>query len=314
MGLFFPVKVAQLSFFFYICNVKSENQYLHCRNFKRKVLPASITMFLPENIDLAYSEKYNLSIRLSPGGFSFCIYCPSDPAIFHFQETGLGGKLSYVDNIKKLIFDLGFFSQAFRQVSVTVVSPFYTLIPDIYFEKRRTEEIFRCNFQDTSGVILTDTSSGKEFRTLFNVDEEVHSFLSRNLWNPTFHHHSSLLTNLFKSYSGEENEKYCFADFHDKYVTIVCYSGNKLLSTNTFQATDPHDATYFIASVWEKLAFDQSADRLCLSGDIDSQRTTVDLLRRLIRRVEQVKLNPKVILTEERKNSLPTDMLAGLCV
>lgn len=272
-------------------------------------------MFLPENIDLAYSERYNLSIRLSPNGFSFCIYCPEDPTIFHFQETGIGIKLSYIDNIKKLIFDLGFFSQTFNQVTVTVVSPFYTLVPEIYFDKKRVEEIFRFNFHDTNGIILTDTTPDSEFRTLFNVDEELHSFLSRNLWNPTFHHHSSLLTHLFKSHKDEEKGRCCcFTDFHDKYVTIVCFSGDKLLSTNTFQATDPHNATYFIASVWEKLAFDQSSDRLILSGDLDSQSATVDLLRKLIRRVEQVELNPKVILTEVQRRMLPTDILAALCV
>ena len=271
-------------------------------------------MFLPENIDLAYSERYNLSIRLSPNGFSFSISCPGDSSIFHCQETGLGGKLSYSDNIKKLIFDLGFFSHAFNQVRVTIVFPFYTLIPDAYFEKKRMEEIFRFNFHDTTGIILTDTIPDSTLKTIFNMDEEVHSFLSRSLWNPTFQHHSSILTYLFRSYGNNGSGKCCFVDFHDKYVTIICFSGNKLLSTNTFLAIDPHDATYFIASIWEKLNFDQSMDRLFLSGEIQSQNTTVDLLRKLIRKMELIELNPRVILTEEQKKILPTDILAALCV
>ncbi|MDR2816907.1 MAG: DUF3822 family protein [Proteiniphilum sp.] len=271
-------------------------------------------MFLPENIDLAYSEKYNLSIRLSPDGFSFCIYCPEDPAIFHFQKTCLGSKLSYVDNIKKLIFDLGFFSQAFNQVTVTIASPFYTLVPSAFLEKKRIEKAFRFNFHDTTGIILSDTASDNDLQTIFNVDEEVYSFLSRNLWNPTFHHHSSRLTDLFKTYRGDENGKCCFADFHDKYVTTICFGENKLLSTNTFQAIDPYDATYFIASVWEKLAFDQSKDRLFFSGDVDTQSATIDLLKKLIRHTERIELNPGVMLTDEQKRTLPTDILAALCV
>ncbi|WP_294080198.1 DUF3822 family protein [Proteiniphilum sp. UBA5384] len=271
-------------------------------------------MFLPENIDLAYSERYNLSIRLSPNGFSFYIYCPGDPTIFHFQETELSGKLSYIDNIKKLIFDLGFLSQAFNRVKVTVVSPFYTLVPKIYFDKKRIEEIFRFNFHNTEGIVLTDRVADNELQIIFNLDEEVHAFLARSLCNPTFHHHNSLLTALFRSYIGEESGKYCFTDFHDRYVTIVCYAGHKLISTNTFPATDPHDATYFIASIWEKSGFDQSTDKLYLSGDIDSQQTSVELLRKLIRHIGQPELNPKVMLTDEQKKSLPTDILAGLCV
>lgn len=207
-------------------------------------------MFLPENIDLAYSERYNLSIRLSPNGFSFCISCPDDPTIFHFQETGLGIKLTYFDNIKKMVFDLGFFSQSFNQVKVTVVSPYYTIVPCVFFEKKRIEEIFRFNFHDSNGLVLSDYIQGRELMTLFNIDEEVYSFLSRSLWNPSYQHHSSLLTQLFKSCGGIDDGKSCFADFHDKYVTIICFSGGKLLSSNTFLATDPHDTTYFIASVW----------------------------------------------------------------
>lgn len=271
-------------------------------------------MFLPENIDLAYSEKYNLSIRLSPNGFSFCIYCPEDPTIFHFQKTCLGSKLSYVANIKKMIFDFGFFSQAFNRVTVTIVSSFYTLVPEPFFEKNRSEALFRFNFHQSTGLVLTDTDPGGEFRTLFNIDEEVHSFLSRNLWNPVFHHHCSRLIRLFKSFRSDENGQCCFADFHDNLVTIICFSGNRLLSANTFQATNPHDAAYFIASVWEKLAFDQSSDTLFFSGDADSSRITMDLLGKLIRKIAPVALNPKVIMTEELKNTLPTDILAGLCV
>lgn len=271
-------------------------------------------MFLPENIDLAYSERYNLSIRLSPNGFSFCISCPGDPAIFHFQETGLSVKLSYAENIKKLIFDFGFFTQPFNQVTVTVVSPYYTLVPGFYFEKQHSEEIFRFNFHEAKGVILSERTEENNLRTLFNMDEEVHSFLSRNLWNPVFHHHSSLLTHLFISQRKDDAGKCCFADFHDKYVTIACFSEKQLLSANTFRATDPHDATYFIASVWEKLSFDQSKDMLCLSGDINTHKTTVDMLRKLIKRVEYMKLNPEVILTEEQNSTLPSDILATLCV
>lgn len=271
-------------------------------------------MFLPENIDLAYSERYNLSIRLLPNGFSFCIYCPGDPTIFHFQETGLSAKLSYIDNIKKLIFDFGFFSQAFNQIRVIVVSPFHTLVPEAYFEKKRVEELFRFNFHEAKGIVLTDNTPGNDLQTLFNIDEEVYSFLSRNLWNPAFHHHSSLLTQLFMYQRDDETGKCCFADFHDNYVTIISFSGKQLLSINTFQAIDPYEAIYFIASVWEKLGFDQSRDRLILSGDTDSQRATVDMLRKLIRQVEYLELSPKVILTEKQKSTLPTDILAGLCV
>ncbi|MBK5194865.1 MAG: DUF3822 family protein [Proteiniphilum sp.] len=271
-------------------------------------------MFLPENIDLAHSEEYNLSIRLAPDGFSFSIHAPADPSIFHFQGTALGNKLSYIDHIKKLIFDLGFFSQPFNKSSVTVVSPYYTLVPDIYLDKGELKDLFRFNFHEEEGVVLNDASPGRAYHVVFNLDEEVHSFLSRNLWNPSFHHHTSSLLQLFESYKREEGCKSCFVDFHDKSATIICFSDQELLSANTFSVVNPHDTTYFIASVWEKLEFNQTTDRLYLSGNVDSQKAVTDILKKLIRHVEDVALNPAVLLTEEQKRTLPTDILAALCV
>ena len=58
-------------------------------------------MFLPENIDLAQSEKYTLSIRLMPDGFSFCIFSPADKSVFHYQEKTFSKNLSLIENIEK---------------------------------------------------------------------------------------------------------------------------------------------------------------------------------------------------------------------
>lgn len=94
-------------------------------------------MFLPENIDLAQSEKYILSIRLTPDGFSFCIFSSFDKSVFHFQETNFSKNLSLIENIKKTFFEVNFFSQPFQKALVTIVSPRYTTVPDAYFEKKR---------------------------------------------------------------------------------------------------------------------------------------------------------------------------------
>lgn len=270
-------------------------------------------MFLPENIDLAHSERYHLSIRLSPDGFLFSIHCPEDPSVFHFQQTGMGNKLSYVENIKKVIFDMGFFSQTFRQVNVTMVSPTYTFVPNEFYDRRQSQNLFDFNFHNAEGIVLSDFSPEQNVHILFNIDEELHAFLSRNLWNPSFRHHTSLLTRLYDTLSNEASGRNCFVDFHDGFVTLIGFEGRQLLSVNTFQASNPDDSAFFIASVWEKLSFDQSADHLLLSGNYLSQQSTVDLLRKLIRNVEVVQTHPKVILSKEEKQLLPTDIIAGLC-
>ena len=277
-------------------------------------LPASGSMFLPENIDLGHSDEYNLSIRLTPNGFSFYIYSPADPSIFHFQETSLGSKLSYLDHIKKVIFDLGFFSQVFNKTTVTTVSDRYTLVPDAFFDLKKVDELFRFNFHNPQGVVLSESSSTGSWHVLFHIQEEMHAFLLRNLWNPVFCHQVTPLLQLFEKEQQGVSTRSCFVDFHDNFATVICFAGDQLLSANTIPCLNPHDTTYFIASIWEKLHFSQTNDRLCLSGRVDREKAVIDILKKLIRRVEYIDLRPKVMLTETQRDSLPTDIQAVLCV
>ena len=279
-------------------------------------------MFLPENIDLANSEKYNLSIRLAPNGFSFCIYTYTDTPVFFFQETSLGNKLSYVESIKKIVFDLGFFSNSFNKSSVIVVSPYYTLIPDKFFDSKNIKDIFDFNFHNQAGVVLSEKSLNGEFHVLFNMNEELHSFLSRHLFNPTIHHHSTSLIqsfinlkfDLLNDITDNSNKKDCFLDFNNDYITVVCLSDNQLLTANTFAETNFNNISYYVMGIWEKLGFDQNTDNLYISGKSDTKVCVVNELRNVIRNIEYIELKPGITLTDVQIANVPTDLIATLCV
>jgi hypothetical protein len=257
-------------------------------------------MFLPENIDLAHSEKYNLSIRLASNGFSFCIDCPSDPSVFHFQETSLGNKLSYVESVKKLIFDFGFFSQPFKETMVTIVSPFYTPVPDLFFDKKRMKDLFEFNFHEIADTVLSNPSEKGDYHIVFSMDGVLHSFLSRHLWNPKFQHQVTPLLTLFGNYQSDRERNRCFVEFGDKNITIITFSAeNKLLSANTFPITGAHDVSYFVAGVWEKLSFDQSEDMLYFSGNFEWYESGI--LKKLIKNLEDIELSSRILLDVKRK-------------
>lgn len=271
-------------------------------------------MFLPENIDLAFSEKYTLSIRLLPGGFSFSIHCPTDRNVFYHKETAFGSKTSYADNIKKLIFDYGFFTQQFGETRVSVVSHRYTLVPEEFFHRKQADELFRFNVMDNdSGVILNEAIPKDHCHVVFDVDDEVHSFLSRNLWNPFFSHHIGYLVSFFSMHDSDRDGKRCYANFHDNLLDICCFQGKQLLSANTYKTSERYDALYFITGVWDKLPLDQAKDTLYVTGNTVNRKETVDTLRKLIRRVENVSYPVKTTVSEPEKATVPTDIMIQLC-
>lgn len=271
-------------------------------------------MFLPENIDLAHSEEYNLSIRLAPDGFSFVIHSSNDPSVFHHQGTPLGNRLSPYDHIKKVIFDLGFFSQPFKRTSVTLVTPRFTLVPEDFYDRKKIKELYLFNiYPEENESVLTDNFREGFCHILYGMDEELHSFLSRNLWNPHFVHHSRPLMQHFRKRAATLEKKCCFVDFHDRSMTIIAFSGETLLSANSYPALNNHDTTFFIASVWEKLNLNQSADILFLTGDLASHKPSVEILNKLIRNVERLEITPPINADQEFLKRLPTDLLVTLC-
>jgi len=65
-----------------------------------------------------------------------------------------------------------------------------------------------------------------------------------------------------------------------------------LLTANMFPATHPQDTLYYITNTWEKLGFDQSADTLLLSGNLDAHTGVIDEFSKFIAKVEQTELHP----------------------
>lgn len=270
-------------------------------------------MFLPENIDFNFSEKYILSIRLLPGGFSFSVFCPSDPNIFYHKETSFTNKLSYLDNIKKLIFDFSFFSQVFKETRVSIVSTEYILVPDLYFDGKYLKDLFSFNFIDYKGVLKSNLLPESKSHIIFNIDEELHSFLSRSLCNPVFIHQAQSLVPFCIKHKTDTHGKRCFINFNNEFIDIICCDGESILTANTYQINAKFDALYFITGIWEKLPLDQSEDLLCITGFIDDNKETIDTLRKLIKNIEIVPLYTKTVVPDDVKSNVPTDIILQLC-
>ena len=269
-------------------------------------------MFLPENIDLAQSDKYTLSIRLMPDGFSFCIFSPADKSVFHYQEKTFSKNLSLIENIEKTFFEVNFFSQPFQKALVTIVSPRYTIVPDVYYERKKAKDLFAFNIHGESGKVLSNYISESSCHILFDLDKKVYSFLCRNLWNPSFFSYKALLLPFFTNYQAVDERKRCFVDFHDEMVSVACFMGTKLLSSNTYPDRDKYDALFNIVNVWEKQFLDQNSDLLILSGNFPDNKESIDTLKRLIKHVEELNLD-----TPGNYNYVPTDILLAqhlLCV
>lgn len=271
-------------------------------------------MFLPKNIDFTHVEKYILSIRLTPDGFSFCIHCPTNPNIFYYKHTQLGGNnLSYIENVKKLIFDYNFFTYSFLRTNIIVVSDNYTLVPERFFDNAEAETLLSFNIHDISAdKVLVNNILDKDIRLLFSIKKELYGFLTRNVWNPQFIHHIALMTPFLEKKSGAEKTNKCCVNFiGNELVDIYYFSHDQIMSAKTHHVANGTDAAYYIASTLEALNFKQSTDKLLLTGSINHFMETIYVMKRLIRNIVEIEYDANTKIPEEIE--IPTDILAILC-
>lgn len=270
-------------------------------------------MFLPENIDLAKARKYKLSIRQTSNGFSFYIYSITDKNVFHYQNVKYGNHLSVFENIKKTFFEVNFFTHQFNKLNVINVTQDYTIVPNPFFEDNKIKEIFKFNIFREEGKVLSCYLESQDCHIIYDMDKDLHSFYIRTLCNPVFKNSVCILIPFFAKYQAENDSKRCFVDFHDEFVTVICFQKDKLLSANTFLNDEKENTQYYIINVIEKIEFNQKTDLLFLSGDLKNNKETIEILQTLIENTNPVEIKPEIVISDEEKKELPTDILISLC-
>lgn len=270
-------------------------------------------MILPHNIDLAQSQKYNLSIRLTPNGFSFFIFSPKNKTAFFYKDVEINNTFTYIENIKRIFFEVNLFTQPYKKTYITVVSPKYTTVPNRFYDKSKQKELFEFNFNDNSGELFSTYLESHKIHLLYDIDKEIYSFLFRNLWNPAVENFVTYLFEAFVDYQTEKFKKRCFVDFHDNMATIICFNNKDLLMAKTFSAENQYEDIYNIINIWEKLKLNQNQDALFLSGNTDAYKYSTSTLKQLIKNVSAPNIFKKPEQTSENNNYLPTDILSQIC-
>lgn len=266
-------------------------------------------MFLPESIDLGHSEKYVLSIRIKPSGFMFSITDPDSRRNYCLRETTFSGDGNMLENVQRIIFELGFLTQEYKQTNVVIVSKDYDLVPASYFDRKKKEHLFNYTHFDKSDYILSGLINTQDVIMLYAVGEDLHHFLSRNLWNPVFFHHANLLIDLFGEKSKiKANKSKMYLNFHDDLMDVFCFSGTRLVHSLTYENESPDNQAYYILKLWERFGFDQMQDYIYMAGRNDAQ--VMARLQLYISNIERIDPPGEIYLWNEDAQKAPLDLLA----
>lgn len=265
-------------------------------------------MFLPESIDLGHSEKYVLSIRIKPNGFMFSIADPDNRKNYCLRETTFSDDGNLLENVQRVVFELSFLTQEYKQTNVVIVSGDYDLIPASYFDRKKKEYLFNYTHFDKSDYILSGLIDMQDVIMLYTIGEDLHHFLSRNLWNPVFFHHANLLIDLFSGKSKMKvSRSKMYLNFHDDLMDVFCFSGTRLVHSLTYEGESADNQAYYVLKLWERFGFDQMQDYIYIAGRDDAP--VMSRLQLYISNIERVDPLSEIYLWNEDAQRAPLDLL-----
>ena len=217
---------------------------------------------VPDILTAGNSEKYKVSIRLSPGGLSFAGINPSDKGSFFYTETTIDRSIRYMQAIKDVFFANPFFSYTYEQIYVVCANRQYTLVPETIFDE--TQKVMSFVFSAPEEKTLHERLDELESEILFYIQPDVYEFFSRSLLRPKFTHSITLLLNTWRKQNLTAFPRQLYVALREDMMDVACFNKGAILFINSFHVDDPDDILYYIMYVWKQTGLDQQNDNLVL--------------------------------------------------
>jgi hypothetical protein len=237
-----------------------------------------VSLHVPDILTAGNSEKYTVSIRLSPDGLSFTGINPLDKDSFFYEEIKIDQTKRYIQAIKDLFFAHPFFSFTYKQVFVVCANRQYTFVPETVFVEKQKDAIMAFVFSAPDEKTLHAHLDELESEILFNIQPDVYEFFSRSLLRPTFTHSITHLLNQWRRQNLISFPKQLFVALHEDIIDVACFDKGTLLFINSFHFDDPDDILYYIMYVWKQTGLDQQNDVLVLYANpriVQTMKTTL---------------------------------------
>ena len=247
-----------------------------------------MNLCVPDILTTDNSEKYMVSIRLWPDGFSFAGHIPSEKDSLFYSETKIDNTKPYIQVIKDIFFAHPFFSYAYKQTYIICANRQYTLLPENIFLEQQKEQLMSFVFMSPEDKILHESLDEFDSKILFGIQPKVYDFFSRMLINPIFTHAITTQLMQWKYRSRTTYPKQLYVALHEDTMDAACFYRESLLFVNSFQVDDTADILYYILYVWKQMDLDQQKDQLIMFANTDTYQNLKDQLQTYLMQIEYV--------------------------
>ena len=239
------------------------------------------------------SPNYHLSFLFTyPNIFSFCVINKDDNKFLSFCKYDFS---NYNDEIKSNL--LGVFESdellknSFNSVSLNFTSRFNTLIPIMFFSRKKKENyanIFLKHSDDVKGEKINyDFINPLDVVNLYSYFPQLTDTI-KNIYSSKIsirHNITFFIINCFK-YHQDSREKAIYINVNKKYFDALVINNEKLFLCNTFSYKTAKDFLYYILLVFKNVKLSTKTHKVILFGNIDNNSPLFKMLYDYIKNIK----------------------------
>ncbi len=227
---------------------------------------------------------YSLS-EISTGKILAVRELPDLPENFYFDD----------DYLKSLFEENGLFNNKIEEVSLAILSPDFSLVPEKLYKESIKLELFAgvsIRQYEKEYEIVKNHINELESYNLFLVPKQLKKFLDSHYKTVTYHHATDIFLSKYDFIDSYDNT--LMVNLNDKYLQTAIFKGGNFTQTNVYSAKTKEDVLYYIVANLSNSAIPMNKANVVLSGRIEEDSSVYNLLYEHIKNISFVKGIPRL--------------------
>jgi hypothetical protein len=220
-----------------------------------------------ETLDINSTENYELSLQVSPDGFSFCLLDTIRNKFvlirsFEPEEN----KYFKTDKVNEILSKDDFLTRRYRKVNLVMPAPKFTIIPAPLFDPAKKDEYFTFNHLTCDGnIIISNKLNDPDSFLVFSVSKPIVDLLHSYHPGVLPYHQAKPLLNHISNSRKSVNGNYIHIHVEREFFNLIIFDHNLMRFCNSFKYRNITDILYFALNVFRNLGIKQE-ETIHLSG------------------------------------------------
>jgi hypothetical protein len=208
-----------------------------------------------ETLDINSTENYELSVQVSTDNLSFCILDTLRNKFVLLRSYEPVDKSKYESNtIREIINKDDFLIRRYKKVSLTAISPKFTLVPASLYDESKKDVYFAFNqVPSEEETILTSKLPNPDSLVIYSFPAGIADILKTAFPGNIFMHHLKPLFNFISFSQRSFLSNNVHIHLERDYLNIIIFDQNTLKFCNTFYYKTISDIQYYILYVLKRL-------------------------------------------------------------